>query len=130
MFTSSFSTLLCLGSYKELGFNLLSSSFALEEKRPPRRPIRRISAVAPLSWGRRPPLFPSFFSIVVAVVVLFVVVKRERSGGVDGRRFPREAREDARIARGMLSPPSEGVASRAPIPAARKACCVGWLAMP
>ena len=77
----------------------------------------------------------SFFSSIVllllfGVVVVVVLLLKRRSGGVCGRRFPREAREDARIARGMLSPPSEGVASRAPIPAARKACCVGWLAMP
>lgn len=34
------------------------------------------------------------------------------------------------IARGMLSPPSEGVASRAFTLPARKACWVGWFAMP
>ena len=110
-------------------------------KRPkPRRPIRRVSAVAPLSrdGGRRrrsSSTRRSFFSSIVllllfGVVIVVVLLLKRRSGGVCGRRFPREAREDARIARGMLSPPSEGVASRAPIPAARKACCVGWLAMP
>ena len=31
---------------------------------------------------------------------------------------------------GMSSPPSKGDASRALIPAVKKACCVGWLAMP
>ena len=30
----------------------------------------------------------------------------------------------------MSSPPSKGDASRALIPAVKKACCVGWLAMP